>query len=63
MFGPSMKLDKALYEKLKEAAESKGYSSMEEYATHILEQAVRDAEDALSEEEVKKRLQGLSYLE
>ena len=63
MFGPSIKISKELLERLTTVAESKGYSSAEEYALHVLDEAVKEADEALSEEEVKKRLKGLSYLE
>ena len=63
MFTPKIKIPESLYEKLKELADSKGYSSVDEVAMHILEEAVKGHEEALSEEEVKERLRGLSYLE
>ena len=62
MFGKKIKISKILYEKLRTTAEEKGYSSPEEFALHILEQAVADTDEALSEKEVKKYLQGLGYL-
>jgi len=63
MFGPKVKLDKDLYDRLKRCAEAAGYSSTEEFIRHALEKAVAVLEDADSEEEVKKRLQGLGYLD
>jgi metal-responsive CopG/Arc/MetJ family transcriptional regulator len=63
MFGPKVKLDKDLYERLKRCAEAAGYSSTEEFIRHALEKAVAALDDADSEEEVKKRLQGLGYLD
>lgn len=63
MFGPKIKIDNGLYEKLKEVAKARGYSSAEEFAVHVLEQAVAGSEEDVSEEEVKKRLQGLGYIE
>lgn len=62
MFEPKIKISEALYEKLKQIAKVRGYSSPEEFAVHILETAVMITDDAVSEEEVKKRLQGLGYL-
>jgi hypothetical protein len=62
MFGPRLKISRSLQEKLARVAASRGYASAEEFALHVLEQAVADAEDSLSEEEVKKRLKGLGYL-
>ena len=36
---PSIKLDKQLYEKAKRAAELAGYSSVDEFVVHVLEEA------------------------
>ena len=62
MLAPRIRISEALYERLKKAAAEKGYSSAEEYAIHVLEQAVGD-DEALSEEQVKERLKGLGYVE
>jgi len=63
MFGPKVKLDKDLYERLKQGAEAAGYSSVDEFIRHTLEKAASAIEEADSEAEVKKRLQGLGYLD
>jgi len=63
MFGPKVRLDKDLHERLKRCAEAAGYSSVEEFIRHTLEKAAQAIEEADSEEEVKKRLQGLGYLD
>ena len=63
MFGPKIKLDKDLYERLKRCADTAGYSSVEEFIQHTLEKAAAVLDEADSEEEVKKRLQGLGYLD
>ncbi len=63
MFGPKIKLDRDLYERVKRCAEMAGYSSPEEFLRHTLEKAVAAIEEADSEEEVRKRLQGLGYLD
>jgi metal-responsive CopG/Arc/MetJ family transcriptional regulator len=63
MFGSNrIKLDKDLMEKLKRYAALAGYSSVQEFVTHALEKEIAQLEDADSEEEVKKRLQGLGYI-
>lgn len=63
MFGrKTIKIGDALYARMKKAAESKGYASVEEFAVHALEKAAADAEAVDSEEEVRKRLKGLGYL-
>lgn len=40
MFDPKIKIDRELYGKLKKLAGERGYSSVEEFATHILEREV-----------------------
>ncbi len=63
MFGPKIKLDRDLYERLQRCAEAAGYSSLDEFIRHTLEKAAAAIEEADSEEEVKKRLQGLGYID
>ncbi len=63
MFGLKIKLDRDLYERLKRCAEAAGYSSVDEFIRHTLEKAAAAVEEADSEEEVKKRLQGLGYID
>ncbi|MBM4149384.1 MAG: ribbon-helix-helix protein, CopG family [Lentisphaerae bacterium] len=63
MFGPSVRLDKALAERLEQAAAARGYATMHEFVRHVLEEAVRDSEETQSEDEVRHRLKGLGYLE
>ena len=55
-------LDKALLAKLERYATMAGYSSVEEFITHVLEREIAPLESAASEEEIKKRLKGLGYL-
>ncbi len=62
MFGPRIKLDRALFEKVKRYSELAGYSSVEEFVTHALEKELAKLEDAASEEEIKNRLKGLGYI-
>jgi metal-responsive CopG/Arc/MetJ family transcriptional regulator len=63
MFGTTkVKLESALVDKIKRYAEIAGYSSPEEFITHALEKELAKLEDADSEEEIKKRLQGLGYI-
>ena len=63
MFGPKVKIDKELYERLARCAEAAGYSSTDEFIRHALEKAASAIEEADSEEDVKKRLQGLGYID
>ncbi len=62
MFGSKVKLDKHLLEKVKRYSEIAGYSSVDEFITHALEKEIAQLEEADSEEEIKKRLQGLGYI-
>ena len=63
MFGGSkIKLDSDLMERLKKAAELAGYSSVDEFVVHILERELGKLDGAESEEEIKKRLEGLGYI-
>ena len=63
MFGyTKVKLEADLVEKIKKYADLAGYSTPEEFITHALEKELALLEDADSEEEIKKRLQGLGYI-
>ena len=62
MFEPKIKLQQGLYNRLKDVAENAGYTSVDEFVVDLLEKAASDAEASESEEQVKKRLQGLGYL-
>lgn len=62
MFGPKVKLDKGLYERVRKYAGMAGYSSVDEFVAHALEKELAKLEDAGSEEEIKKRLRGLGYI-
>lgn len=55
-------LDKDLLAKLERYAALAGYSSVEEFITHVLEKEIAPLEAAASEDEIKKRLKGLGYL-
>ncbi len=68
MFGKQITLDHELYEKVKKCAEAAGYSSPEEFAAHVLEKEIErilgpGAGNQESDEIIKKRLQGLGYIE
>lgn len=63
MFEPKVKIERALYERLKQVAERAGYSSVEELVHHILEKTAADLETAQSEAEVRERMKGLGYIE
>ena len=63
MFSAKIKLEKSLYDRVARAGERAGYSSTDEFVTHVLERAVSDLQDESSDEEVQKQLRGLGYIE
>ncbi|MDA1229382.1 MAG: hypothetical protein O2856_01285 [Planctomycetota bacterium] len=63
MFEPKIKIERNLYETLKRVALVAGYSSVDEFIIHVLEKTAAEMEQAKSEEEVRKRMQGLGYIE
>jgi hypothetical protein len=63
MFGPTIKLNKDLWERAKKCSAAAGYSSPEEFLEHVLERELARLEDSTSDEEVVKKLQGLGYID
>ena len=64
MLGPSIKLNKDLWAKVKKCADAAGYSSPQEFVEHVLEKELAKVETAgASDEEIAKKLQGLGYLD
>ncbi len=68
MFGSRIKLDGELLSRCRRQAEQLGYSSVEEFITHVLERELRameetGSESAADEEEIANRLRGLGYIE
>ena len=63
MFGKKgIQLDPALMEKVKAAAAKAGYASVDEFVAHVLERELSRTDDASSDEDVKKKLEGLGYI-
>ena len=62
MFGPRIKLDKPLYDRIRKLAKIAGYSSPDEFVAHVLEKEIAELEKPDSEEEVREKLKGLGYL-
>ncbi len=62
MWNAKIKLDKDLMSRVKKHAGSVGYSSVEEFVTHVLERELAAVEETEADEALKKRLQGLGYL-
>lgn len=68
MFSPKIPVGDDLYEKLKKCSETAGYATPEEFAQHVLEKEVErilgGGDSAETDEEIiKKRLQGLGYID
>ena len=63
MFGPGVKLNKELMERVKRASETAGYSSPQEFIQHVLEREVTKLESAGSKDALLEKLKGLGYLE
>jgi len=61
--GPSIKLNKALWGKVKKCSDAGGYSSPTEFIEHVLEKELAKVDDSASDEEIAKKLQGLGYLD
>jgi metal-responsive CopG/Arc/MetJ family transcriptional regulator len=62
MFGSKVKLDRDLLARVRRYSDIAGYSSVQEFITHALEKELAQLEEADSEDEIRKRLQGLGYI-
>jgi metal-responsive CopG/Arc/MetJ family transcriptional regulator len=60
---PKIKIDDALYDRVKKVAETAGYSSPDEFIIHIIERELSQVEAADDEKQVLERLRGLGYIE
>jgi len=68
MSGSRIKLDGELLSRCRKQAEQLGYSSVEEFSTHVLASVLSAMEGtggapAADEEEIANRLKGLGYIE
>ena len=59
---PKVKISKDLFVQVKKFAELAGYSSVDEFVAHALEKEVSQLAGSDSEDEIKKKLQGLGYI-
>jgi hypothetical protein len=61
-----VKLDPDLLDRAKKAAETAGYSNVEEFLNHLVEKELKKIEtattEAKDEDELKERLKGLGYI-
>ena len=58
-----IKIDSNLFDRAKKATEAAGYSSVEEFVTHIIEREVAKYESSETDEKVADQLRGLGYIE
>ena len=58
-----VKVDSNLLARAKKAAEAAGYSSVEEFISHIIEKETAKFETTDADEETLKQLRGLGYIE
>ena len=56
-------IDKRLYEQLVDAAQQAGYSSTEEFVSHVLTKEVSKQDDEHDQKLAEEQLRGLGYLE
>jgi len=63
MSGTNIKVGKELWQKVKKVAAAGGYSSPEEFVTHVLEREIARLEGAQSDEEIARKLKGLGYID
>jgi hypothetical protein len=59
MLGPKIELDKALFARMKEYAEANGYSSPEEFVTHLIERELAPGQPG----EDASKIKGIGYID
>ena len=63
MFGRKVKIDKDVWDKINKYAGIAGYASPEEFVRHVIERELAKFEEGGdSEDEIRKRMQGLGYI-
>lgn len=58
-----IKLDPALFERVKKVSTVAGYTSPEEFIVHLIEKELAKLETAQTDDEITERLRGLGYIE
>lgn len=61
MFAPKIRIDSELHKKAEKHALTLGYSSLDEFVTHLLEREMAPLTDE-DREKLDQRLKGLGYL-
>jgi hypothetical protein len=60
---PKINIDPALFDRAKRAAEAAGYSSVEEFVAHCVENEIQKLKTDEAEGKVSDQLRGLGYIE
>ena len=60
---PKIKIESGLFDRLKHVTDVAGYSSVEEFVTHMIEKELEKIEVADDDKAVEERLRGLGYIE
>ena len=60
---PKIKVESGLYDRLKKVTEVAGYSSVEEFLTHMIEKELEKIEVSDDDKAIEERLRGLGYIE
>lgn len=65
MFGNHhrIKLDKGLWEQVSLLAIERGYATVDEFVSHLLEREIRSHAEEPAKEKVLEKLKGLGYLQ
>jgi len=63
MFQKTIKLPKSTWERVLRCSKAAGYSSPDEFVEHVLNRELKKLDDAESDEQIVKKLQGLGYIE
>jgi urate oxidase len=59
----TIKIDSALWTRVKQCAQKAGYSSEQEFVEHVLEKELAKVEEEASNAEIVNKLKGLGYLD
>ena len=60
---PKIKIGSGIYDRAKKAAKTAGYSSLEEFVTHVIEKELTKYESSKADEKVAEKLRGLGYID
>jgi hypothetical protein len=58
-----VQIEPALYDRAKQVAASRGYSSVEEFIGHAIEDSLKRLDAEAAEQQVANQLRGLGYIE